>query len=602
MSAAQGRPGVRASLGTIRLAASLVYSAGRRAFAFVVFAVALTSAALACQLLVGRKLLDLLADNDRVDAGELAPYLVALGALLLGAALSTAIAGELRVLLGERVHRRTLDEILDVATEVEPESYESSDFHDQLQRARAGAGGQSAAIVWGLITMVSTLLVTIGVTAVLFTVAPLLVPIAVVAYVPIALVNVRNNRAKYQLERELTEIERERVYLEFLMTQRSDAQEIRAYGTAPTLRRWQASFWDVRLDRLTRLIRQRLALTAGGALVTNLTLVGTLSLALIMAGRGTISIGDAAIAIVGLQQLSGRLQSTASAVNSVHEGITFMRDFESFRAALPVIRARRPTGVPPSPPTIVAANSVSYTYPGAHEPALRSVSFRLEKGQTMAIVGANGSGKTTLAKLVCRLLTPTEGSIEWDGIDLAGCDPVLVRRQIAPVLQDYAHYMLTFRRAIGLGDVDRMDDAEAIRQAAELADVARIADAHPDGYDLRLGKMFAGGTDVSIGQWQRLAIARALFRDAPVVVLDEPSAALDPRAEADLFDLLQLLGRDRIVIFVSHRFATVRSADVVLVMEEGAVVERGSHAELMANGGLYSELFTLQADRYGLAE
>ncbi|HSB85442.1 MAG TPA: ABC transporter ATP-binding protein, partial [Ilumatobacteraceae bacterium] len=171
-----------------------------------------------------------------------------------------------------------------------------------------------------------------------------------------------------------------------------------------------------------------------------------------------------------------------------------------------------------------------------------------------------------------------------------------------PVFQDYARYMLTIRQAIGLGDPSRLDDEPAIRRAAVQAGVDDLIESLPDGLETRLGKVFAGGVDISIGQWQRLAIARALFRDAPVVVLDEPSASLDPRAESDLFDLLHSLGNDRIVMFVSHRFATVRTADVVMVLDQGEVVEMGAHAELMANGALYSDLFQLQAHRYGLGD
>ena len=218
----------------------------------------------------------------------------------------------------------------------------------------------------------------------------------------------------------------------------------------------------------------------------------------------------------------------------------------------------------------------------------------------MAIVGANGSGKSTLAKLLCDLLPPTRGTISWDGVDLADCDPALVRAQIAPVFQDYARYMLTIRQAIGLGDVERLDDEAGIRRAARQAGIDDLIESQPTGSTPASGKVFSGGIDLSIGQWQRLAIARALFRDAPVVILDEPSASLDPRAEADLFDLLHSLCHDRIVIFVSHRFATVRSADVVMVLDQGDVVEMGSHDELMAAGGLYHDLFKLQAERYGL--
>lgn len=592
--------GEYSTLGTIRLAWSLVYSSGRGLLAFVLASSIVTSAAIAGQLLLGRTLLDLIAGGDRVDAGELAPYLAALGGLLMVSAMSQAIASELRIPLGERVQRKTMDEILDVATGVDLEEYEGSEFHDQLQRARVAAAGQSSAVVFGVVTIVSTLVVAVGVVAVLFTVAPVLVPIAVVGYLPIAYVNVRNNRAKYQMERDLTELQREKSYLEYVMTDRIEAKEIRSYDLAPTLRGWHSELWDIRLARLRDLVRRRLVLTSIGSFVTNAVLIATLAIALILAGRGSITIGDAAVAIVGLQQLSGRLRGAGVAFSGAHQGVTFLRDFEHFRAALPIIHERRPTAEPPAPPTELRVDQVGYRYPGSSEDALRSVSFELQRGQVMAIVGANGSGKSTLAKLLCDLLPPARGTIEWNGVDLANCDPQLVRAQIAPVFQDFARYMFTIRQAIGLGDSPRLDDEEGIWRAASEAGVDDLIESHAEGLDVRLGKIFSEGTDISIGQWQRMAIARALFRDAPVIMLDEPSASLDPRAEADLFDLLQTLCHDRIVIFISHRFATVRSADVVMVLDQGEVVEMGSHDELMFAAGLYHDLFTLQADRYGL--
>jgi ATP-binding cassette, subfamily B, bacterial len=589
------------TLSTIRVAISLVYSSGRRQLFLIIGSTVVTSVAIAGQLLVGRTLLDLLGESERVSASRLAPYLAALAALLLLSALSQAFASELRIPLSEQVHRRAMAEILDVSTEVAYEAYEGPEFHDRLQRARFAAGPQSSAVVFGLVTIVSTFVVAIGVVIVLLGVVPVLVPIALLGYVPVALVNIRNNRARYEMERGLTELQRDVGYLEYVMIDRREAKEIRSYGVASTLRAWHAELWDKRMTQLRDLVRRRLTLTTIGSVITTAVLVATLSFALVLAGRGSITIGDAAVAIVGLQQLSSRLQSSGAAFNNVHEGVTFLRDFDSFRKTLPQIREQRATGAPPAPPTSLTVDQLGYRYPGSSDDALRSVSFELQRGHIMAVVGANGSGKSTLAKVLCGLLAPTRGTVSWDGVDLSDCDPSLVRAQIAPVFQDYARYMLTFRRAIGLGDPRRLDDEAGIYRAARQAGVEELINSQPNGLDTRLGKMFTGGIDVSIGQWQRLAIARALFRDAPVVILDEPSASLDPRAEADLFDLLHALCRDRIVIFVSHRFATVRSADAVLVLDQGDIVEMGSHDELMATGGLYRDLFNLQADRYGLS-
>ena len=341
----------RHTLKTMRLALSLVWASGRLQLIFILASTVVTSLSIAGQLLVGRELLNLLAGTKHVDPAELAPYLVVLGVLLMASALSQAIASELRIPLQEKVLRRTMDEILDVSTEVELEEYEGVGFHDRLERARYAASGQSTAVVFGLVTVISTLVVAVGVVGVLFTVVPILVPVAVIGYLPIAYVNVRNNRATYQLEWELTELQRERSYLEYVMTERVEAKEIRAYGIVPTLRSWHSALWDIRITRLHELMRKRMALTTVGSFVTTAVLVATLSVAVILAGQGSISIGDAAVAIVGLQQLSGRLQAAGTAVAGVHQGVTFLRDFERFRATLPVIREQRPTGVPPAPPT-----------------------------------------------------------------------------------------------------------------------------------------------------------------------------------------------------------------------------------------------------------
>ena len=589
----------RNRLGTVRLAFRLVARGGKGWLAAIFVASAITSAVVAGQLLVGRQLLNLLTGDAQVDAGDLAPYLVLLGLLLVLSGLSQAVSGEVRVILTENVHRLAMDEILDVATEVEFEAYEGAGFHDRLQRARMAAAGQSSAVVFGLVTIVSSLVVAFGVVVVLLAVVPLLVPIAVLGYVPIAVVNARNARARYQFEVELTELQRERGYLELLMTEHMLAKEVRAYDTAPTLRRWHGELWDERLLRLRELSWRRLRRTTLGSLATTAALIATISAAMVLAARGAITAGDAAVAIVGLQQLSGRVQSAGVALNGVQEGVAFLRDFESFRSTLPDIRERRPTGVPPTPPSVLSVDRLGYRYPGAQSDAIESVSFELRRGQIMAVVGANGSGKSTLAKLVCDLLPPTRGTIAWDGIDVSTCDPAQVRAQIAPVFQDFVHYLLTIRRTIGLGDAARLDDEDALRDAAIRSGLGDLLASLPEGLDTRLGKTFSGGIDISGGQWQRLAIARALFRDAPVIVLDEPSASLDPQAEAELFDLLHTLCADRLVIFVSHRFATVRSADVVMVMEQGAVAEMGTHVELMTARGLYHDLYQLQAQRFG---
>jgi ATP-binding cassette subfamily B protein len=216
----------------------------------------------------------------------------------------------------------------------------------------------------------------------------------------------------------------------------------------------------------------------------------------------------------------------------------------------------------------------------------------------VALVGENGSGKTTLARVICGLYRPDAGAVLWDGVDVGEVDPEQLRRQITVIFQDFVRYWLSARENIGVGRVERIDDREAIADAARQAGADAFIEAWPEGYDALLGPIFEGGKDLSVGQWQRMALARAFFRDAPLVVLDEPTASLDARAEAELFERIRTLFQGRTVLLISHRFSSVRTADRIYVMREGQIVERGSHRELIAIGGLYAELFRLQAAAY----
>jgi ATP-binding cassette, subfamily B, bacterial len=311
-----------------------------------------------------------------------------------------------------------------------------------------------------------------------------------------------------------------------------------------------------------------------------------------------MSLAAAGAAVFGLYQLGGRLRGLYMSATSLYEATLFIRDYSSFLELEPesddgAAERKAPRGF-----SRLVAEDVSFTYPEAQQPAVDRVSIEIGAGEVIALVGENGSGKTTLAKMLAGLYRPQTGRILWDDVDLANVDPDELRDSIAVIFQDFERYLLPARENVGLGRNERIDDLEAIRASAERADADRFLADLPEGYETMLGREFAGGYDLSIGQWQRVALARAFFRDAPFVILDEPTAALDARAESQLFDRMRELLEGRSVVLISHRFSSVRSADRIYVMHDGRVVEQGPHDQLMAAGGLYAELFTLQARAY----
>jgi ATP-binding cassette subfamily B protein len=316
----------------------------------------------------------------------------------------------------------------------------------------------------------------------------------------------------------------------------------------------------------------------------------------VTSGRMTVAAAGASAGAIVL--LGQRLAAIASAAASLYEGSLFLEDFTSFVDSQIAIEAARPTAIPPARFSTLAVRDVSFGYPSRVDPVLRGVSLEVRAGEVVALVGENGSGKTTLAKLLAGLFVPDAGTIAWDGVDTATCDPSTLRQSVAVIFQDFIRYHLTAGENIALGRHERRDDHDAVVAAARRAGIHEELAGLDDGYATRLGPHFYGGSDLSLGQWQRVALARAFFRDAPFVILDEPTASLDPRAEAALFADIRSLCRARSVLLISHRFSSVRSADRIYVLRHGQVIEHGIHDELIALDGYYAELFHLQASSY----
>src|SRR5919197_375849 len=327
----------------------------------------------------------------------------------------------------------------------------------------------------------------------------------------------------------------------------------------------------------------------------------TLAVLVALALGGHLSVAAAAAAGAAMILFGQRVSSGGMASQMLLESAMFLEDYLTFAAMAPAPGPQ----VVPGPPRVaaapIAADEVWFSYPGSDRPALRGASLRIGRGEVVALVGANGSGKTTLAKLMAGLYVPERGRVLLHGADTATADRTLLRRDVAVVFQDFLRYWLAVRDNIAMGRHERFGDDDWVVRSARRAGAHGELSALADGYDTRLGPVFAGGVDLSVGQWQKIAIARLFFRDAPFVILDEPTAALDARAEHELFARIDELLDGRAVLLISHRFSTVREADRIYVLDRGEVIEEGSHEELMALGGTYAEMFTLQAAAYASA-
>jgi ATP-binding cassette subfamily B protein len=394
----------------------------------------------------------------------------------------------------------------------------------------------------------------------------------------------------------MTPSDRQRRYVGDLLGGRDEAKEVRAFGLADFLfERWNR-LYDHRLKELRAVARRQLMFTLFSTFVIGLMLGAILLLVAFLASSGRVTLAAAGVAVAGIAIIGARMAGAGYSISSLSEAGFYLDDFAQF---LDMAKPPLPSAVTaPASFDLITAQGISFTYPSSSAPALIDVTIEIRAGEVLALVGENGSGKSTLAKILAGLYRPSSGSVAWDGVDISALNQTEFSQKVAVIFQDFLRYHLTASDNIGLGRFEASDDRAAIVAAAEQAGAATMIDKLPSGYDTLLGPEFFGGVDLSVGQWQRMALARAFFRNAPFVILDEPTASLDARAEHELFERIRSLLDNRTVLLISHRFSSVRTADRIYVLHEGRVVEAGSHEELMASNGRYAEMFRLQAAAY----
>jgi ATP-binding cassette subfamily B protein len=536
-----------------------------------------------------------------VRLGEL--LALELGIALVGEGLSR-LSALLESLLGDLFANRTSVELMRHSATLDLEQFENAEIYDKLERARRQTVGRIGLFTLLLATIQD--LITLATLAVALAVyVPWLLVLLAVAVLPSLLGETHFASLGYSLLYSWTPERRQLDYLRYIAASDVSAKELKLFGLS--------DFLVGRYDRLsTEFYQANKALAVRRSLVSSLlAAVGTLGyygayaviIYLTVIGyrspAGLFTIGVLTFLAGSFRQSRDLIQRVLLSLSQIFEQSLYLDDLFTFLAIQP--RISPAAGARPVPVPIREGfrfEEVGFKYPGAEGWAVRGLSFTLAPGERIALVGENGAGKTTLVKLLARLYDPTEGRILLDGVDLREYDLYSLRRNVGVIFQDFVRYDFLLRENIAVGNITRLEDQPAIEGAAGRSLADTVANRLAAGYGQMLGRRFEGGVDLSGGEWQKVALARAYMRDAQLLILDEPTAALDARAEYEVFLRFSELTRGRMAVLISHRFSTVRMADRILVLRGGELVERGTHEELLALGGLYSELFQLQAAGY----
>ena len=520
-------------------------------------------------------------------------------ALALAATALDHGGNALRALLGDRFSNRINIMILEKAETLDLAYFEDSTFYDMLERARREANMRPASLVTNTFSLAGSFIQLVSVAALLASLAWWILLVVAVTSIPYLGADMWFARARYRMNWRRAPEARRLWYLGYVMTSDETVKEVRLFDLGGHLldqyRRTFARFY--RENRKLTLSRESVTFALG--LVSAGTASGLYIVVALATIAGRLTLGDLTLYHQALVQTQDRLRQIFGGVNSMYEANLFLTNLFDFLAFEPTIRPD--PGRRPMPRPIregIAFHDVHFTYPGVREPVLRGIDLKIDRGETIALVGANGAGKTTIVKLLTRLYDPSQGRVTLDGVDLREYDVGSVRSQIGVTFQDFVQFHATAGDNIGYGNLPLKDVRSLVESAARRSGAAESIEGLPDSYDTTLGRWWGDGTELSGGEWQKIALARGYMRDAQVLILDEPTASLDARTEYEVFQRFRELTSDHMAVLISHRFSTVRMADRIYVIEDGRVSEHGTHDELIARGETYATWFGMQASAY----
>ncbi|MDZ7644491.1 MAG: ABC transporter ATP-binding protein [Woeseiaceae bacterium] len=525
--------------------------------------------------------------------------LVGIEALLVIAAAGSqrgisASQSLLRALLGQRVNVM----ILEKALTLQLTHFEDSEFYDKLTQARREASSRPLSLVNRTFGLAQNAISLASYAVLLFAFSPWAVVILVVAGLPSFFAEAKFSGDAFRLFRWRSPETRMQMYLETVIAREDGVKEVKLFNLGPRLLQRYRDIFD-RLfveDRKLTLRRDGWGFALG--LLSTAAFYGAYVWIVLATIAQQITLGAMTMYLMLFRQGQTAVTAILSAISGMYEDNLYLSNLYDYLGQ-PVPTRDGEARCGPHPEQGIEFRNVSFAYPGASEDALKNVSLQIRPGESIALVGENGSGKTTLIKLLTRLYEPTSGTILLDGLDLREWNVGELRDRIGVIFQDFGRYQFSVGENIGAGDVRHIDDPNRWAAAAETGMAAPFIEAMPEGYGTQLGRWFKGGRELSGGQWQKIALSRAFMRsDADILVLDEPTAAMDAASEAAVFEHFRASSHDKMTILISHRFSTVRAADQIIVMRHGEIIERGDHASLLAERGHYAHLFELQARGY----